>query len=162
MRTISRNIYTVSELQPKAFENAHQHYTQFLNESGDICDRLTEDFQQQLADAGLSTLKPQWSLSYSQGDGVAMYGTVDVEELRQHDTHFEVLMQRWEGCDLMYCDVSSNTVEAVSRALEFLEVLGYRGGDIHDDLQIALQQLQHSQSDAAMLEQARRHYGWSR
>ena len=32
-------------------------------------------------------------------------------------------------------------LEAVENALEFLEALGYKGGDIHDDLELAKDRL---------------------
>jgi hypothetical protein len=35
----------------------------------------------------------------------------------------------------------TKTIEAIENALTFLEALGYRGGDIHDDLAAALERL---------------------
>jgi hypothetical protein len=32
-------------------------------------------------------------------------------------------------------------IEAIENALTFLETLGYRGGDIHDDLAVALRRI---------------------
>jgi hypothetical protein len=46
---------------------------------------LSEDFKIQLAERGFSDVKVFWSLGYCQGDGVAFYGSVYPEDLKEKD-----------------------------------------------------------------------------
>lgn len=46
---------------------------------------LSEDFKIQLAERGLPEVKVFWSLGYCQGDGVAFYGSVYPEDLKEKD-----------------------------------------------------------------------------
>ncbi len=51
----------------------------------DDAEFLTEDFKTQLAEYGFSEAKVYWSLGYCQGDGVAFYGRVHSETLKEKD-----------------------------------------------------------------------------
>lgn len=57
---------------------------------------LTEDFQNQLAEKGFSSVKVFWSLGYCQGDGVAFYGRVYTDDLKAHDSVAKTLIGRLE------------------------------------------------------------------
>ena len=46
---------------------------------------LTEDFKMQLAERGFPNVDIFWSLGYCQGDGVAFYGSVYPEDLKEKD-----------------------------------------------------------------------------
>lgn len=46
---------------------------------------LTEDFKLQLAERGFPNVQVFWSLGYCQGDGVAFYGSVYPEDLKEKD-----------------------------------------------------------------------------
>lgn len=46
---------------------------------------LTEDFKTQLAEYGFEETEVYWSLGHCQGDGVAFYGRVDEESLKEKD-----------------------------------------------------------------------------
>ncbi len=47
---------------------------------------LSEDFKIQLAERGFPDVKVFWSLGYCQGDGVAFYGSVYPEDLKEKDS----------------------------------------------------------------------------
>lgn len=57
---------------------------------------LTEDFQQQLNEKGFEAVKVLWSLGYCQGDGVAFYGRVYVDDLKTKDSRAKKLIERLE------------------------------------------------------------------
>jgi hypothetical protein len=48
---------------------------------------LSEDFKMQLAECGFPDVEVFWSLGYCQGDGVAFYGSVYPEDLKEKDPH---------------------------------------------------------------------------
>lgn len=51
----------------------------------DDAEFLTEDFKTQLAEYGFEGTEVFWSLGYCQGDGMAFYGRVDAENLKEKD-----------------------------------------------------------------------------
>jgi hypothetical protein len=51
----------------------------------DDAEFLTEDFKNQLAEYGFEETEVYWSLGYCQGDGVAFYGRVYAESLKEKD-----------------------------------------------------------------------------
>ncbi len=63
----------------------------------DDAEFLTEDFKTQLAEYGFADTKVYWSLSYCQGDGVAFYGQVDVENLKEKDSEIRHLIRQLEA-----------------------------------------------------------------
>lgn len=71
-------VFKFDELSPKAKERAMRDY---LGIGGSFdSEMITESFQERLKDLGLPHQDIRWSLSYSQGDGVAFYGPVDLEK----------------------------------------------------------------------------------
>jgi len=79
MRTIETNLYKFNELSEEAKETARDCWkSNGLDEHE--CECITEDFQYHLEELGLPKDDIRWRLSCSQGDGVAFYGDVDVEE----------------------------------------------------------------------------------
>lgn len=57
---------------------------------------LTEDFNEQLAERGFENVEVYWSLGYCQGDGVAFYGRVWAQDLKEKDEIAKVLIERLE------------------------------------------------------------------
>ena len=57
---------------------------------------LTEDFKMQLAERGYPDVKVFWSLGYCQGDGVAFYGSVYPEDLKEKDPQVEKFIKALE------------------------------------------------------------------
>jgi hypothetical protein len=72
-------VYTFSELSPAAQKKAIEKWRKIASENFDAT-MLTENFQQILEEKGLPDKDIRWSLSSSQGDGVAFYGTFDIVE----------------------------------------------------------------------------------
>jgi hypothetical protein len=77
MKTAEITIYKFNELSESAKETARNWW----KESMDIeFEQITESIQLKLEELGLPTEDVQWRLSCCQGDGVAFYGSLDVEE----------------------------------------------------------------------------------
>ena len=57
---------------------------------------LSEDFKMQLAERGFPDVKIYWSLGYCQGDGVAFYGTVYPEDLKEKDSQARKFIEALE------------------------------------------------------------------
>lgn len=57
---------------------------------------LTEDFKEQLAERGFENVDVYWSLGYCQGDGVAFYGRVWAQDLKEKDFEAKTLIERLE------------------------------------------------------------------
>jgi hypothetical protein len=60
---------------------------------------LTEDFKTQLAEFGFEETEVYWSLGYCQGDGVAFYGRVYPESLKEKDRKAKRLIGALESAD---------------------------------------------------------------
>lgn len=75
-------LYNFSELskeaQAKAIENWRSKGFAFDNCSVNI---LTHKFREELESYGFDDVRVEWSLSYCQGDGVAFYGSIDLEKI---------------------------------------------------------------------------------
>jgi hypothetical protein len=70
-------IYKFNELSESSKETARSWW----KESMDVeFEQITESIQLKLEELGLPTEDVQWRLSCCQGDGVAFYGSLDVEE----------------------------------------------------------------------------------
>lgn len=63
----------------------------------DDAEFLTEDFKTRLAEYGFEDVEVYWSLGYCQGDGVAFYGGVDAENLKEKDLEIRNLIQQLEA-----------------------------------------------------------------
>lgn len=73
----------------------------------DDAEFLTEDFKTQLAEYGFSELEVYWSLGYCQGDGVAFYGRVCSESLKEKDQTAERLIDALEAAgDMLYIEIT--------------------------------------------------------
>ncbi len=57
---------------------------------------LTEDFKMQLAERGFPDVEVFWSLGYCQGDGVAFYGSVYPEDLKEKDPNAKKFIEALE------------------------------------------------------------------
>lgn len=73
----------------------------------DDAEFLTEDFKTQLAEYGFSELEAYWSLGYCQGDGVAFYGRVCSESLKEKDQTAKRLIDALEAAgDMIYIEIT--------------------------------------------------------
>ena len=97
-----------SELQYRAQETA-------VSDERDRGDRfdwddaefLTEDFKTQLAEQGFEETEVYWSLGYCQGDGVAFYGRVYPESLKEKDCQAKRLIDALEAAgDTVYIEIT--------------------------------------------------------
>lgn len=72
----------------------------------DDAEFLTEDFKTQLAEYGFSETEVYWSLGYCQGDGVAFYGRVYPESLKQKDRPAAQMIAALEAAgDALYIEI---------------------------------------------------------
>jgi hypothetical protein len=140
MKTISVNLYSINELEPKAKENA-------LNKLRDleayyINQNVSENFAIELEERKLD-LKAFWSLSNCQGDGVAFEGSlskndilrlelatiedIDAIELECIDIKLHGRYTHENSMSLFsHCDNRANnvTIEKVEKSvLEYLQAL---------------------------------------
>jgi hypothetical protein len=104
IRTRTDTVYTFDELDDDTQQKVMEKIAQQNMEWYDASD-LTYQFEQVLEPLGFPTDDINWSLSWSQGDGVAFYGTFDVyvwlrtQKLR---TKFRRLLSRdmYIGCNI--------------------------------------------------------------
>ena len=73
----------------------------------DDAEFLTEDFKTQLAEFGFEETEVFWSLGYCQGDGVAFYGRVHPESLKEKDRQAKRLIAALEAAgDELYIEIA--------------------------------------------------------
>ena len=73
----------------------------------DDAEFLTEDFKTQLTELGFEEAEIYWSLGYCQGDGVAFYGRVYAESLKEKDRHSARLITALEAAgDTLYIEIT--------------------------------------------------------
>ena len=73
----------------------------------DDAEFLTEDFKTQLAEYGFEETEVYWSLSCCQGDGVAFYGRVHLESLKEKDRDAKRLIAALEAAgDEFYIEIT--------------------------------------------------------
>ena len=73
----------------------------------DDAEFLTEDFKIQLAEFGFEETEVYWSLGYCQGDGVAFYGRVHAESLKEKDRKAKRLIDALEAVDdALYIEIA--------------------------------------------------------
>ncbi len=73
----------------------------------DDAEFLTEDFKTQLAEYGFEEAEVYWSLSCCQGDGVAFYGRVYPESLKEKDRQAKRLIAALEAAgDELYIEIT--------------------------------------------------------
>lgn len=104
-----REKYCVASRRPKRLrffdelnEKAQEFAIQTERDGGERFDWddariLTEDFKTQLAECGFCGVEVYWSLGYCQGDGVAFYGCVFTEDLKEKDEQAGILIERLEA-----------------------------------------------------------------
>jgi len=97
-----------SELKPEAQEFAVSEEKNRADRfDWDDAEFLTEDFKTQLAEYGFSDLEVYWSLGYCQGDGVAFYGRVHPESLKEKDRSAKLLIAALETAgDELYIEIT--------------------------------------------------------
>lgn len=78
MRKEIIEVYEFEELSKEAQEVAIEQYRDSMDFHIES-EMITEDFTEILQELGYPTDDLEWRLSYSQGDGVAFYGSVDME-----------------------------------------------------------------------------------
>lgn len=73
----------------------------------DDAEFLTEDFKTQLAEYGFEETEVYWSLGYCQGEGVAFYGRVYAESLKEKDRDAKPLIVALEAAgDELYIEIT--------------------------------------------------------
>lgn len=73
----------------------------------DDAEFLTKDFKTQLAEIGFEETEVYWSLGYCQGDGVAFYGRVYPESLKEKDRKAKRLIAALEAAgDALYIEIT--------------------------------------------------------
>lgn len=77
MRTKTIQVFKFDELKPEVQKKVLSQFRNDLSYDS-VTEDLTESFKEQLKEKGLPTDDIRFSLSYSQGDGVAFYGDVDL------------------------------------------------------------------------------------
>ena len=79
MRVKEIKVFKFEELSEEAKEVARNWYKGCMdNDFYFETEHIKEDFQYELEKLGYPTNKIEFSLSYSQGDGVAFYGHIDL------------------------------------------------------------------------------------
>ena len=84
MRIITKEvkIYDYSELDERAREKVKNDYMENLDSS-----IFTEQVIEDLREKGLKNLRPLYSLSYCQGDGICLYGNIEFDEITEGLKH---------------------------------------------------------------------------
>lgn len=104
MREVKIQVYKFDELSPAAKETAIQNERETIqiHDQEHISSCVNDRFKERLEELGLPTEDIRWRLSYSQGDGVAFYGSVDpamfIEKNNLGDK-FPVLAKHLENAD---------------------------------------------------------------
>jgi hydroxyacyl-ACP dehydratase HTD2-like protein with hotdog domain len=86
MRQAKVNLYSVNELTGKAKDKAIEAGREWHNATFDSAE-MTEQLKEYAHEKhGVKADDVNWSISFSQGDGVAFYGTIDLDELaKKHE-----------------------------------------------------------------------------
>lgn len=118
MRKEIINLYKFEELNDKAKQNAINKYRESMDWQIES-EFITEKFAEKLSDMGYPTDDLEWRLSYSQGDGVAFYGEVDIDKVMKRLEN--------EGYDLnydLYRAIDSENLTIIARI--YRNSFGYR------------------------------------
>jgi hypothetical protein len=133
-RVIEFDVYHYEDLDEKAKERALDWYAETTNENWDSNDseHIEEMFRYRLDELGLPSKKIEWSLGYSQGDGVAFYGPISMREYLSKNPlpQFDDLARYWADVDMRiekrggrgHC-THSKCMKVVADALTFDEAL---------------------------------------
>jgi hypothetical protein len=117
--SVLREMFKVTQARPKGlrfFSELVREAQEFdMSQERDSPDRfdwddaefLTEDFKTQLVEYGFEEAEVYWSLGYCQGDGVAFYGRVYVESLKEKDQTAKRLIAALEAAgDSLYIEIA--------------------------------------------------------
>lgn len=100
MRTATVNLYSVKELTGKAKDRAIEAGRTFANETFDS-DGMTEELQDHAIEKhGVKTDTCYWSISFCQGDGVAFYGNLDLDELAKKHGDVKAILAKAKKIDV--------------------------------------------------------------
>lgn len=80
MKTIRTKVYQFSELSKSAQETAKEWWKDMLNEDSYILDGFSEYCTERAKEEGFEDIELQYSLSYSQGDGLSFSGKLDTNK----------------------------------------------------------------------------------
>jgi DNA-dependent RNA polymerase auxiliary subunit epsilon len=139
MREITKSIYTFNELNPEAKQKAINDYIEGIDWSIES-EYITEVFQDELSNLGYPNHDTPWSLNYSQGDGVAFYGQVDVENVARrllNEDNYNFLMEMLDEIKLEFDIVKNsfgyhyshyNTMSVEMELVEWSDRLDFDGG----------------------------------
>lgn len=119
MRVEAVKIYQLEELSKEAKERAIEWYRNVINEDFSIeSEMITEDFQYELQKLYYPSDNVEWSLSYSQGDGVAFYGHINKDDLYKivernrkslSDSHYELYEKIYNDGLYIEADIVRNS-----------------------------------------------------
>ena len=103
-RTITKEyeVYTFDELSDKAKENVRQWYLDDETRTWDFTDMVNEDLNEKFPN---SELKVEYSLGYSQGDGLNIYGSLDGEDALNY-VKSELSPQEISDINLIISDIT--------------------------------------------------------
>lgn len=97
MEQVTINLFSVTELSGLPREKALDFGRRMIDDSFEPSE-LTAQIQEMVKDKyGIGTDTCYWRLSCCQGDGVAFYGNLDLDVLRQHDGEIDGIVGRLEG-----------------------------------------------------------------
>lgn len=97
--------FEYKELSDDAKKKAREQVEKWEAEDTFVCDMITEDFKYYLEERGLPQ-EVQWSLGYSQGDGVAFHGQLDVKKY----TEFYNLREWGPLEDMLYVKIEDRGI----------------------------------------------------
>lgn len=102
MRTRTRvdTVYNLEDLDEAAQEKAHEAWANEIYECGWVSESINDTFHYYLEERGMPTDDLEWSLSWSQGDGVAFYGTIDIEKYLRFTKQWSKFSHLWRSFDI--------------------------------------------------------------
>lgn len=117
MREITKifNVYNYNELSKEAKEKVHQWYLDDPSRAQSFQEIYTDDLNYMFPN---SDLKMQFSLSYCQGDGLNIYGQLDIADV------FKVISDK-SWCKDLFADFTERITEHEQKTIEaYMEVCG--------------------------------------
>jgi len=93
-RTTTITVYKFDELDDSAQEHALDKWREAEDYSY-MSECINADFEEYLTERGLPTDNLEWSVSWSQGDGVSFSGTIDVEKFLRFHKRWAAYRMLW-------------------------------------------------------------------